>query len=122
MPRVMRPQTFHAAVALAAVLLLTVGLMFLLRLPVEPSWYVLLCYLPAVNVVAFGYYGYDKARARSARTRVPEVVLHGLGFAGGSLGAYLGMRVFRHKTIKGPFRIVFWVIAVLQVGIVIAAL
>jgi uncharacterized membrane protein YsdA (DUF1294 family) len=47
-------------------------------------------------------------------------VLHGLALAGGSLGCYAGMRAFRHKTIKGTFRIVFWVIVVLQALLVVA--
>jgi uncharacterized membrane protein YsdA (DUF1294 family) len=115
------PQTFHGAVALTMSLLLTVTVMFLFSLRVE--WAPLLaCWLVSVNVVAFGYYGYDKARAKGSRTRVPESVLHAIALAGGTLGAYLGMRVFRHKTIKGSFRVLFWVIAVLQVLLVVAAL
>jgi uncharacterized membrane protein YsdA (DUF1294 family) len=82
----------------------------------------LICWLVGVNVTAFGYYGYDKGRARASRSRVPENVLHGLAIAGGTLGAYVGMRVFRHKTIKGPFRVVFWTIAVMQLLLVLAAL
>jgi uncharacterized membrane protein YsdA (DUF1294 family) len=77
------------------------------------------CWLVAVNVTAFGYYGFDKGRAQSARSRVPEAVLHGLTAAGGSLGAYAAMRAFRHKTIKGRFRILFWCIVVLQVAVIL---
>jgi uncharacterized membrane protein YsdA (DUF1294 family) len=87
-------------------------------LGVPGSWkHWLACWLVAVNVTAFGYYGYDKARAQSAESRVPELVLHGLTAAGGSVGAFAGMRVFRHKTIKGSFRILFWCIVVLQVAL-----
>ena len=39
---------------------------------------------------------------------------------GGTLGAYLGMRLFRHKTIKGMFRIVFWTVVVLQLALIAA--
>ena len=116
-----RPKTFHAAVALALALLLTVAVTYLFGLKVE-WWPLLACWLLSVNVVAFGYYGYDKLRAKASRSRVPEVVLHGIALAGGTLGAYAGMRVFRHKTIKGQFRILFWLIAVLQVLLVAAAL
>jgi uncharacterized membrane protein YsdA (DUF1294 family) len=117
----LRPQTFHAAIALALSLLLTVATLYLFGLRVE-WWPLLACWLLSVNLVAFGYYGYDKLRAKASRSRVPEVVLHGIALAGGTLGAYLGMQVFRHKTIKGSFRILFWLIAVLQVLLVIAAL
>jgi uncharacterized membrane protein YsdA (DUF1294 family) len=116
----MRSDTFHALVSLVLALGLTLGLFLLFRL--QASWYSLLgCWLLAVNAITFGYYAYDKARARGSRSRVPEVVLHGLALAGGTLGAYAGMRLFRHKTVKGTFRIVFWTIAVLQVALVAAA-
>jgi len=74
-----------------------------------------LCWLLVLNVLTFAYYGYDKRCAVKAGRRVPEVILHGLSFLGGSPGAYAAMRTFRHKTIKGRFRFVFWVIVVLQV-------
>jgi uncharacterized membrane protein YsdA (DUF1294 family) len=119
MARTARPHTFHAAVALALTLALTLALFMLFKL--QAAWYTLLaCWLGAVTVTTFGYYAYDKARARGTRSRIPEAVLHGLALAGGTLGALLAMWLFRHKTIKGSFRLVFWTIAVLQVGLVAA--
>ncbi len=50
--------------------------------------------------------------------RIPELVLHGLAVAGGSPGAYAGMRWFRHKTVKGRFRLVFWSIVIVQLGVI----
>lgn len=47
------------------------------------------------------------------------MVLHGLALIGGSLGAYAAMRIFRHKTVKGPFRIIFWLIVVAQIAALI---
>jgi uncharacterized membrane protein YsdA (DUF1294 family) len=115
------PITAHALVAFTLTLLLAVGLFFLLQL--STTWYhALIVWLLAINAVALAYYGYDKARAGANGRRVPELVLHGLVLAGGTLGAYLGMRLFRHKTIKGEFRIVFWCIVVLQVALVAAIL
>src|SRR6266851_9478420 len=98
--RRMRPQWFHGGLALV----LSLALMAILLVLFRPSsgWAPYLgAWLVSVNVVAFGYYGHDKARAESASPRVPEVVLHGIAFAGGSLGAYAGMKMFRHKTVKG---------------------
>lgn len=119
MSKRMRPETFHASAALAFVLAWTVILLVVFR--VDLSWYHLLAgWLVAINLTTFGYYGYDKARARSRNTRVPELVLHGLALFGGTLGAYLGMVVFRHKTIKPGFRLLFWVIVVLQVLLIAA--
>lgn len=81
-------------------------------------WRGLLAYGLVLNVLTFGYYGFDKGRAGTGQLRVPENVLHGLAACGGSLGALAGMQVFRHKTIKAPFRLLFWAIVFLQVIIV----
>ena len=107
---------FHAAVALGLALAGTLALWGGLSRHAE--WlHFLACWLVAVNVVAFGYYGYDKARSRSSRSRVPEAVLHGLSAAGGSIGSFVAMQTFRHKTIKGSFRMLFWCIVLLQVAL-----
>lgn len=75
----------------------------------------LIGWLAGINVVAMAYYGFDKAQAqREGASRVPESVLHTFSFAGGSAGALLGMRLFRHKTMKGRFRILFWCIVAAQ--------
>jgi len=74
-------------------------------------------WLVGINLSTFAYYGYDKARSRRGSGRVPEVVLHGLALAGGSPAAYVGMRWFRHKTVKGRFRIAFWAIVLLQTAV-----
>src|SRR5262245_58767464 len=107
----MQAQRFHGGVALLLSLLGAAAL--LLAFQPHLAWApCLAAWLVSVNVVTFGYYGFDKARARGNNGRVPELVLHGLSCAGGTLGAYAGMRTFRHKTVKGTFRIVFWFIAV----------
>lgn len=72
----------------------------------------------AINAVAFGFYGLDKRAARRQQRRVPENALHGLALLGGSAGALLGQRVFRHKTAKSSFQAVFWAILLLQAGLV----
>ena len=58
----------------------------------------LLWYLAAVNLITFTVYGADKARAKRGAWRVPEKTLFLLPLLGGSIGALLGMWVFRHKT------------------------
>ena len=55
-------------------------------------------WLIAINLVTFAVYGIDKRRARRGAWRVPEKTLFLLPLLGGSIGALLGMRVFRHKT------------------------
>ena len=119
--RRMRPEYYHGLMALVLTLTGAGGLLLLFR-PARTGEVLLAAWLVSVSVVTFAYYGHDKGRARNAGNRVPEVVLHGLALAGGSIGAYAGMRLFRHKTVKGTFRIVFWVIAVLQVLLIVAVI
>ena len=64
----------------------------------QPVITYLLWYLAAVNLVTFTVYGVDKAKARRCAWRVPEKTLFLLPLLGGSVGALLGMLVFRHKT------------------------
>ena len=58
----------------------------------------------AVNLIAFAAFGIDKQRAERERRRLPEAHLLLLALFGGALGAVLGQQVFRHKTLKQPFR------------------
>ena len=71
-------------------------------------------YLVAVNAALFLLYGVDKAAARRERRRAPELLLHLGALAGGSPGAFLGQRLFRHKVAKRSFMVRFWGIALLQ--------
>ena len=64
----------------------------------QPVITYLLWYLAAANLVTFTVYGVDKAKARRGAWRVPEKTLFLLPLLGGSVGALLGMLVFRHKT------------------------
>ncbi len=113
-----RPETLHGLLAL--MIAVTLGLALLYPFRQSLGWYHgLAAWLMAINLTAFGYYGFDKAQARGSGPRVPEIVLHGLSLAGGSFGAYLAMRTFRHKTVKGNFRLAFWLIVALQVLLVI---
>jgi len=52
----------------------------------------------AVNLFAFALYGVDKARAKRGAWRIPEKTLLAAAWLLGGVGAWLGMRVFRHKT------------------------
>ena len=61
--------------------------------------------LIVLNLTAFFTYGWDKCRAKKGQWRVPEHTLLALAFAGGGVGALLGMRVFHHKTRKTKFRL-----------------
>lgn len=56
-----------------------------------------------VNLWTFMLFGVDKIRAEAGGWRVPEGTLLGWAFLGGTIGAYAGRAVFRHKTRKQPF-------------------
>lgn len=60
--------------------------------------YFVLAVLSCINIVAFAMYGIDKYRARKQQHRIPEATLLGIALAGGALGAWIAMYVFRHKT------------------------
>ena len=79
----------------------------------------LLYYLLAINVLTFVVYGVDKWRARRGRWRVPEATLLGLAALDGSVGAWVAMRLFHHKTQKKKFRYGVPVLFVLQVAAVL---
>lgn len=64
---------------------------------------ILILYLAAVNLAAFIMFGADKRRAERKMRRLPEGQLLMAALLGGSLGALLGMAVFRHKTRKPRF-------------------
>lgn len=71
-------------------------------------------YLAAINIITFFVYGIDKRKARKAKWRIPESTLLLLAAIGGSIGAFVGMRVFRHKTKHLKFTIGVPAIIILQ--------
>ena len=54
--------------------------------------------LLGVNLFTFLIFGLDKLLAVKHRWRIPEATLLTLSFLAGSIGAMLGMALFRHKT------------------------
>lgn len=73
------------------------------------------CCLTVVNAVAFIVYGIDKYRARNGKWRIPEATLLMLAVVGGSVGAWLGMKAWHHKTRHMKFRYGVPVILLLQI-------
>lgn len=61
-----------------------------------------------LSLTSFILYGIDKWHSKKAAWRVPEKKLHLCNLLGGWPGALLAQQVFRHKTQKTSFRIVFW--------------
>ena len=78
-------------------------------------------YLGIVNLVAFLMMGSDKRRAkRQGARRISEKALFLSALLGGSLGAILGMRLFRHKTRHWYFVWGMPAILLLQLGLAAA--
>lgn len=71
-------------------------------------------YLLVVNIAAFAVYGWDKMCAKRGMWRVPEKILLLLAFLGGSVGAMVGMAIFRHKALHLKFRYGVPLILILQ--------
>ncbi len=66
--------------------------------------FVLLAFFVVVNLVAFFIMWRDKARSRKAGAeRISEGLLFFIATMFGSIGVYLGMFAFRHKTRKWYF-------------------
>lgn len=57
------------------------------------------------NLIAFFLMGYDKKQSRKRGQRISERVLLFFSLAGGGIGAFIGSKVFHHKTKKTAFRI-----------------
>jgi uncharacterized membrane protein YsdA (DUF1294 family) len=70
----------------------------------------------AASVTAAIVYAADKSAARRNQWRTPERTLHLLALVGGWPGALVAQAVFRHKTRKMSFRLVFWMTVVLNCG------
>lgn len=67
-----------------------------------------------MSLAAFAAFGLDKYRAKTGKWRIPERTLFLLALLGRGIGAFLGMRVFRHKTRHWQFVFGIPVIMVIQ--------
>jgi uncharacterized membrane protein YsdA (DUF1294 family)/cold shock CspA family protein len=97
------------AIAFCAIL---IALVMLDRVPV--------LLIPAygfLSLVAFAMYRGDKSAAEQRAWRTPESSLHLIALWGGWPGALIARQVFRHKTIKQPFRTIFWLTVIANCGV-----
>ncbi|WP_404456388.1 DUF1294 domain-containing protein [Virgibacillus necropolis] len=79
---------------------------------------VVVWYLVIINIIAFILMGIDKRRAIKHKWRISEKTLLVTAIVGGSIGAIVGMRMFRHKTKHRLFTIGMPFILVIQVACV----
>lgn len=78
---------------------------------------IILIYLAAVNLVTFVMYGIDKYKAKKAKWRIPEATLLLMAAIGGSIGAWVGMQEWHHKTLHKKFKYGVPVIFLLQIAL-----
>ena len=77
----------------------------------------LIYYLLAINAVAFIIYGIDKYKAKKAKWRISEATLLLLAVLGGSIGAWMGMKVWHHKTMHKKFKYGIPAILLIQIAL-----
>ena len=83
-------------------------------------WFLLLCYLLIINLVAFFMMGVDKHKSKKeGKRRIPEKNFFITAILGGSVGAILGMRTFRHKTKHWYFVWGMPIILILQIALTV---
>ena len=74
-------------------------------------------YLLVINAVAFIMYGIDKYKAKKAKWRISEATLLLLAVLGGSIGAWMGMKVWHHKTMHKKFKYGIPAILMIQIAL-----
>ena len=79
-------------------------------------------YLLIINALSLLLMLADKIKAKKNAWRIPEATLLTVAALGGSLGATIGMYLFRHKTRKPKFSIGLPVILALHVAIAVVLL
>ena len=78
----------------------------------------LIIYLAVINVATFFTFGIDKLKAKHAKWRIREASLLTLAVLGGSIGAWLGMKIWHHKTMHKKFKYGIPAIIIVQLIII----
>jgi uncharacterized membrane protein YsdA (DUF1294 family)/cold shock CspA family protein len=81
------------------------------KVPIQIFWV-----FAGMSSVAFVMYGLDKWAAKRDAQRTPENTLQLCALLGGWPGALLAQQVFRHKSSKPSFQVVFWFMVVINCG------
>ena len=74
-------------------------------------------YLLGINAVTFIVYGIDKYKAKKAKWRISEATLLLLAVLGGSIGAWMGIKVWHHKTMHKKFKYGIPAILLIQIAL-----
>ena len=83
----------------------------------QVNWiHIALIYFAAINVVTFFLYGIDKWKAKRSKWRLSEATLIWMAVVGGSIGAWLGMKTWHHKTQHKKFKYGLPLILLMQIA------
>jgi uncharacterized membrane protein YsdA (DUF1294 family) len=78
----------------------------------------LAAYALIINAITYFLFGFDKRAAERGNSRIPEKTLLLASALGGSVGAVMAQRRFRHKTQKQPFKALLYGIIVAQITLI----
>ena len=94
--------------------LLIVGILLILplaatqRLGLDLRW--VAGYVVVINALTWWFYAIDKKRAQEGAWRISEAQLHLCELLGGWPAAWIAQRYLRHKSSKGSYQFIFWLI------------
>jgi len=99
---------------------LLVGVVFFIGLAIlapasEWRWFV--GFYALMSAISFSLYGLDKRSSTRGGWRTSEARLHLIELLGGWPGALLAQRVFRHKTRKMSFLVVFYLVTTVNLAV-----
>ena len=75
----------------------------------------LIHYLIFINILNFILFGFDKYKAKKKKERIRNTTLLGLSILGGSIGALIGMYIFRHKTKTWYYKYTIPIMLIIQI-------
>jgi hypothetical protein len=81
-----------------------------------------LAYFITVNVLGLVLFGIDKWKAKHDKWRISEATLLSVTVIGGSIGAWVGMKVWHHKTMHKKFKYGIPLVMVLQFALLLFTL
>lgn len=84
--------------------------------------HVVLAYFITVNMLGLVLFGIDKWKAKHDKWRISEATLLSVTAIGGSIGAWVGMKVWHHKTMHKKFKYGIPLVMVLQFALLLFTL